>query len=551
MRELDDDKLISTSQLVHSQTANVSSAQTIQLPLDHFSGSDNRTFPQRYWVNDSYYRPGGPIIFFDGGEGGITPQTVAVFGQELVGLSAPVDLARRFNGMALVVEHRYYGESVPDHGPHPLGEDFYRYLSTEQALEDVVFFAEHFMPHNYSLEQQQAMHPTRTPWIFVGGSYPGARAALMRVRNPDVIFASWASSAVVQAQVDMWDYFLPMYYAMWSNCTSSIHEAISYADGLLMDGTDEQIDHFRVAIYNLVTTNATFSNVTIGPLPASADALSLYQIANILSYPLTLTSQSYQSRGFDRALKPFCTFFEENLQNTSATTPNATLTAFLESISWDIARDASQYNASTKSPYRAADGLSWSYQFCSEWGFLQIADPENNPSNMISRFNNHTAMLANECYKRFPWLVQADSSAPSPNVSVINKYGGWHMTPSNTMFSNGEVDPWRSVGVHAVSSINRDAPNRPSTQEIPKCGVPPSADSDAYAPPKVFGNVYAGQVHAQDLLDYTPKRDKLAYRQGIELFSAALKEWLPCFHRTGMDRIGAHERGKQYQIELD
>jgi len=31
-----------------------------------------------------------------------------------------------------------------------------------------------------------------------------------------------------------------------------------------------------------------------------------------------------------------------------------------------------------------------------------------------------------------------------PNVTAVNKYGGWNMRPSNVFFSNGECEPLMS-----------------------------------------------------------------------------------------------------------
>lgn len=37
--------------------------RAVQMPLDHFSnGSDTRTFRNRYWINQTYYQPGGPVF---------------------------------------------------------------------------------------------------------------------------------------------------------------------------------------------------------------------------------------------------------------------------------------------------------------------------------------------------------------------------------------------------------------------------------------------------------------------------------------------------------
>ena len=37
------------------------------MPIDHFNDSDDRTYNNRYWLNSTYYRPGGPVFFYDAG----------------------------------------------------------------------------------------------------------------------------------------------------------------------------------------------------------------------------------------------------------------------------------------------------------------------------------------------------------------------------------------------------------------------------------------------------------------------------------------------------
>lgn len=41
------------------------------MPIDHFSFVDNRTFTMRYLVNDTFFTKDGPIFFYCGNEGGI------------------------------------------------------------------------------------------------------------------------------------------------------------------------------------------------------------------------------------------------------------------------------------------------------------------------------------------------------------------------------------------------------------------------------------------------------------------------------------------------
>lgn len=35
---------------------------TIDMPIDHFNDSDHRTYKNRYWVNATYYKEGGPVF---------------------------------------------------------------------------------------------------------------------------------------------------------------------------------------------------------------------------------------------------------------------------------------------------------------------------------------------------------------------------------------------------------------------------------------------------------------------------------------------------------
>ncbi len=39
--------------------------------MDHYAFADNDMFKQRYLINDTFWRPGGPIFFYTGNEGDI------------------------------------------------------------------------------------------------------------------------------------------------------------------------------------------------------------------------------------------------------------------------------------------------------------------------------------------------------------------------------------------------------------------------------------------------------------------------------------------------
>ena len=95
----------------------------ISMPIDHFNDSDTRMFNNRYFVNDTYYKPGGPVIFYDFGETGVDDYYAALLLGGYEGtLSAPMELAKELDGLVIGWEHRYYGYSRP----FPVGDDLHR-----------------------------------------------------------------------------------------------------------------------------------------------------------------------------------------------------------------------------------------------------------------------------------------------------------------------------------------------------------------------------------------------------------------------------------------
>lgn len=188
---------------------------------------------------------------------------------------------RDFNGLGILFEHRYYGESLPYPVNLNTTSKELRYLSTEQALRDVDLFAQNFAWGNLS---NVDLTPSKTPWVMVGCSYSGIRAALMREKFPKTIFAgksdlhfispqsrldislllasflfqwnksqwncsqgygsvnvqcpnvftAYAASAPVQAKTDMSIYWEQVYRGMVEygvkNCTAKMQRAINWID---------------------------------------------------------------------------------------------------------------------------------------------------------------------------------------------------------------------------------------------------------------------------------------------------------------------------------
>ena len=177
-------------------------------------------------------------------------------------------LAKRYNGVAIVWEHRreftlmphsraktyirecrYYGESLPFPIDSSTTKEQWQFLTVDQALEDVIYFAQRFtFPHPDDHTAAYRPHPSTTPWIFVGGSYPGVRAAFIRIRNPETIYASWASSAPVEAQIGMSSYWQAAERALPRNCSDDWIAVTKYFDDVFINGSDQDIHDLKIRI---------------------------------------------------------------------------------------------------------------------------------------------------------------------------------------------------------------------------------------------------------------------------------------------------------------
>ncbi|KAK4970443.1 hypothetical protein LTR66_011589 [Elasticomyces elasticus] len=268
-------------------------ALTIDIPIDHYNSSETRTYKNQYWVNARYYRRGGPVFFFNSGEQNAHP-LVPYFLYEAAGPSSVMTMARRFNGLAIVFEHRFYGDLHEGSFPFAMnattgmaegGYEAYKHLTTEQALEDPVYFAHHFEPPGLR-RHWPLLNPKHTPWVWLGGSYPGIRGAMMRVRNPETFYATWASSAPTEAAVDMWTYYAQAERSMMRNCSADYTHVTNYVDSILTNRTATEVGDLKYALYKAVLSGPR------GQTPSyvnrtEAEGLSKASVAGYLLLPLS------------------------------------------------------------------------------------------------------------------------------------------------------------------------------------------------------------------------------------------------------------------------
>lgn len=168
--------------------------------IDHANPSLG-TFEQRYWYGAEYWKgPGSPIIMVNPGEQAADGFNITyTTAQRLTGL-----MAQKVGGAVVVLEHRYWGESSPYEN---LTVENLKYLTLENSIKDNTYFANNF---DVPFDTTGKSSPKHAPWVFTGGSYPGALAGWISVKEPGTFWAYYGTSGVVEAIGDFWQYFVPV-----------------------------------------------------------------------------------------------------------------------------------------------------------------------------------------------------------------------------------------------------------------------------------------------------------------------------------------------------
>ena len=101
--------------------------------LDHF-GQHNGTFPQRYDIETKYFKPDGPIFYYQGEETGEL---------DCVNNAIYENWAEETNGLAVILEHRYFGKSKPFNATNPVKQkEEFSYLTLENVVTDAGHFVD-------------------------------------------------------------------------------------------------------------------------------------------------------------------------------------------------------------------------------------------------------------------------------------------------------------------------------------------------------------------------------------------------------------------------
>ena len=348
------------------------------------------------------------------------------------------------------------------------------------------------------------------------------RAAFSRDQYPQTFHAAFASSAPVQAQIDMSAYYEQVYRGLvaygYGNCTRDIHAAYTYIDRQLRR-------HRTAANIKELFFGKEARHATNGDFTAALGTIFW-------------TWQSAGPGTGETGVSSFCDWLETDPE-TGATAPAEGFArkkgakAMAERFAAYPAL-AKLANANFNTNCRGTDAekptgcdlgkrfedpvmISWTWQYCTEWGYYQVKNWE--PNSILSRYQ--TLRYQQEvCNRQFPDGVKNGLLPRRPRTFETNlKNKGWYMRPSNVYFSAGQYDPWTTL---SVLSTEHFAPRGVKvSSEIPECGVSTGRDT-------IFGSLIPNAEHCYDFK--TPFKGGDASRK---LFKDALHKWLPCFEKSG------------------
>ncbi|VDO45344.1 unnamed protein product [Haemonchus placei] len=399
-------------------------ADSFQNKVDHFSNTSTAVYTQRYWYNDHWYTPGGPVFLMLGGESEEDPYWVQDGDLEWL------QLAAQNGAFVFLLEHRYYGQSrpTPDMSTANLV-----YLSSAQALEDMAVF----------INGMKAKFPqlAGAHWVTFGGSYSGALAAWARVKYPGLVSMAVGSSGPVQAEVDFVEYLEVVQNSITRTspqCAQSVTTAMNQVASLLQTASGRQ---------SLKTTFNLCEDLD----PTDAKQIETFW-QTVYSPYMEVVQYSGDNAGFFASLltiqNAICRF--HNTQDNSLTKLREVNNYFNALMGYSGCEDidySSFIEFMQDTTYGDAQEVrAWVWQTCTEFGYYQSTDSHTagpffggEPALPVQYYIDECTAIYGPDY---------NSASVAAAVANVNSYYGGrdHMDSSYIILPNGNFDPWHALG---------------------------------------------------------------------------------------------------------
>ncbi|KAF2674716.1 hypothetical protein BT63DRAFT_420000 [Microthyrium microscopicum] len=186
--------------------------------LDHNS-TNKTTFHQSYQLDTSRYKPGGPILFYQGAESSQI---------NCLEYNHFDDIAGELGAIVAGLEHRFFGDSFPAGvGIANVTAKDFAVLTLENVLLDAVNFV--------NWVKQTVAGASNAKVVINGGSYGGFLATVARTQHPETFYAAWASAPPLSAfgsqadnpdRFNRWDYISRVFQDQSFEASTKISKAM-------------------------------------------------------------------------------------------------------------------------------------------------------------------------------------------------------------------------------------------------------------------------------------------------------------------------------------
>uniref|UniRef100_A0A182VVY5 Serine protease K12H4.7 n=1 Tax=Anopheles minimus TaxID=112268 RepID=A0A182VVY5_9DIPT len=388
--------------------------------LDHFDPQNVNTWLMRYMANGEHYEAGGPLFIYVGGEWEISASSIS--------RGHVYDMASELKGYLFYTEHRFYGQSHPT---VDLRTDKLKYLNIDQALADLAHFV---------VEMRKTIPGAANAGvIMIGGSYSATMVSWFRQKYPHLVNGAWASSAPVFAKVEFTEYKQIVTESIrlvgGQNCADRIERAIKQAEELL-----DREEYALVAQEFKLCSDVDLSNLL--------DRMNFF---SFLSDEFAGVVQYHDSGD----IEGLCRIVEDSTITDDMKALAKVVTQGLTSTNCNSYGYKAMVDYYTNTSWLHGAAMSsmrqWLYQTCAEYGWYQISgapDQIFGSSFPVGLF----VKLCGDLYSGIFDETRMRNNADRTNVI----YGGWNPEVTNVFFTQGQLDPWRAMGIQR--DLNEHSP---------------------------------------------------------------------------------------------
>ena len=362
-------------------------AQFLTQNCNHFNSSDSCSFDQKYFV-DLASDSSKPLLLYINGEGPVSGLPTGYVR----------DMADKYGATLATLEHRFYGESVPNNNRNV---DNLKLLTVEQALMDLKTFQSYL----------QWKHDLTGPVIVAGGSYSGALSAWHRIYLPSLTVGGWSSSGVVNALVEYPEFDQSISESAGTECAAAMRNLTS-------------------ALETANTADPAALRRKFNADENMSDPDFFYAMADGVAMGIQYDNKATVCSVLTQAV----------VSGTDIV--DASVSLFNDLWGKDFTAGAFYNTPAVADPTCKGMARSWRYQKCTELGYLQDA-PASSPirSTVLSMDN-----LIKQCHDIF-------GASFTPNSDAIQaRFGGAQPTGTNVVYADASDDPWRSASVTSKPS---------------------------------------------------------------------------------------------------